>query len=367
MTAGCFCAAVGPVLRRTGILALAVVTVALIAQHPAHAGRCDDADARKVRDCRNEFRNRLPLRVQMGCSDRSGSDRADCARQGLQDYCASQGRVARETCASDEHCEKEALSARATCDRQGIAYCEPAERFARERCQREQRERRARTTPPPVTPPEPPQPAMQRCERGLCRAIVVGGSRCKVWSPSGSPLPREFLQGAYSSLSSEEYFSDVERYCGRDLYCQHHRAYGGGAAPQCDVAQPARTPPAAAVAPARQPVAPPPPPARQPDPDYTRLTPEQLINVMPRDGVPPAAAPSAAPTQPARGSPAPIKPPGKPQTNPSSDITGTGREERKPPTAAPGGIKVDPKLERGTPADLSKVRDDILRLRNPGM
>ena len=82
--------------------------------------------------------------------------------------------------------------------------------------------------PPP--PPVEPEPAVQRCpaKDGLCYAVVLGATKCKVWRTMGRPLPPPF---SYDGLSSEEYV-DVDQ-CPKDLICEFYRSFGKGMPDGC--------------------------------------------------------------------------------------------------------------------------------------
>jgi hypothetical protein len=86
------------------------------------------------------------------------------------------------------------------------------------------RERLREALAPPPSPVEP-EPAVQRCpaKDGLCYAVVLGATKCKVWRTMGRPLPPPF---SYDGLSSEEYV-DVDQ-CPKDLICEFYRSFGKG-------------------------------------------------------------------------------------------------------------------------------------------
>jgi hypothetical protein len=246
---------------------------------------------------------------------------------------------------------------------------EPARGGDREPSLRE-RLREALTPPPP---PMEPEPAVQRCpaKDGLCYAVVLGATKCKVWRTMGRPLPPPF---SYDGLSSEEYV-DVDQ-CPKDLICEFYKSFGKGMPDGCpeDAAVPAAPKPALEVATPSPTLftdpEPGPSPAAPTDPRVTvpsirtptvKVTVPTVRTPTVKVTVPSVRTPTTPnPSAPSVRTPATLNPiPSGRTPNPASTIT--SREWGDQP---PGGVRIDVKPE-GETEQLD--RNEVLKLlRKPG-
>ena len=282
---------------------------------PARATPCDDKEVTAFKECMADGKTAASLRVALCVSMSSGTKTKDeCVLQG----CTDDARSVREKCEGGS-------------DRASL----------RDRL-------REALSPPPL--PEAPEPAVQRCpaKDGLCYAVVLGATKCKVWRTMGRPLPPPY---SFDGISSEEYVSvDV---CPKDLICEFYRAYGSGMPEGCTEAVKLVPPPPATPkgllpgAEASAPAVPgDSPPAMELDADI------KAILGIPSEPRTPPLAKGVTPTT--------LKPvPSGHSVNPTSTITSRDWGDK-----APGGVRLDVE-SKGHAEQLD--RDEVLKLlRKPG-